>query len=451
MLPELFGTFRANPGCATKATAVATTWQRVRTTLAQSGGVTGAGGADQLPISDTVAFLFRNPAMGVIVYFSNPSLTQWTITTAYADPTLAAGDWVAFTSITYSGALTGTVNPVQNSFGQNAIWVDTPPSVAARTGGSGSIAQTILQITGLGATLPYTWTLRCETNGLLQDIIMTATTDAGGNWQFTLPLGSLTGSSYRALQYNSQGVNLTNVTPATIKFVGNCTAFQHMSMAQWNQFGQSVQTVSVNSASLMWTNTASELNRQGQACQLQVPAGQSWPAMVNITSVGNVAGGSGDIWLTTSMLPGAVAREAKNGAFSFLRPTSATKSFTRFNTQVFDGGLPLVSKTDPDDDFLMMYLNIGSTTNAQTGYWTAVHGAEYETLDVTRELVTPPTRAIDFLSAIDISTSLEQHHTNGLHISDIVNGVAGVANALLPASRVVTQPLSAIVSSLFGK
>jgi hypothetical protein len=445
MLPELFGTFRANPGCATKETAVATCWQRLRTSLAQAGNVTGAGGADLIPITDSFALVFRNAALGAIVYFANPSGVPTTITLGTpVDATVAAGAWLRFASVAYAGGVNGFYNPVLDSSGNWAAWVDVPASNLPRSGSAYTATQTILAISGLGVSLPYTFLVRSEVNGVQVDVAYTNTTSAGGIWTQPLPFGSVIASGYKTIQYVSQGANLTAISPV-VQYTVNSAVCQHMSMAQWNSFGTVADNVSINSVTAMWTNTTSELNRQGQVAQLQVAGGVDWPGLLNFASTGASAGGSGDIWLTLSELPSAAAREATNGCFSFLRPTSAAKSFTRGVTSVGSAGDPPTVPVTPSDDYLLLYLNIGTSTNAQTGYWTITHGAEYETEDLTRERASPPTAAIQFLGAMDASTRITQHYTNSFHLSDIIKGVAGTAGALIPGAA----PLASLVSSLF--
>jgi hypothetical protein len=195
----------------------------------------------------------------------------------------------------------------------------------------------------------------------------------------------------------------------------------------------------------MWTNTTADNYKQGQVAQVQVSGGVDWPNLLGLGVI-QTAGGSGDPWLSLSQLPNCAPRPTTNGAFSWMRPTSAVESFTRHSPSA-EFSTPNLNMTTPPDDYLLFYVNIGATTSGTTGYWTMVHAIEFETEDLTRERSPPTTRSADFLAAMDESTLVPQHHTNAMHISDIVEGVSG---ALTNPVGTLTKGIGSLLGGLFG-
>lgn len=425
-LPELFGTFRANPGCATKETAVSTTWQRAKLAIASSAATT-AGGADQLPITDSVAFVFRDPLRGVVLYDPNAPLTQWIQTLIFlagsgVSFTANAGKWLEFASAVWSGSYSGTSYAVTDGADNAALWVDRPASLTAR-GTGGAPAQTTLTITGTFVNgTNYTVLIRTENAGSVYDDYETATASATAI-VVTLPLGHCSG--YTSVQW----CGVTGAVDAAVViggayFTGKCSVFQHLPMANFSSLAPAMNSGSINSATVMWTNTASALNKQGQVVQMQVSGGVPWPSMLGMASIAT-NGGNNNLFITMSDEPGSMPRPAENGAFSFLRPTSTARSFTRRAATPGTSTESSTTPTVPDDDYLMLYVNTGATATNQAGYWSFVHGLEYETEDLTRERLVPPTKALTFLAAMDESSRIPQHHTNAFHIMDIIPGIVG--------------------------
>jgi hypothetical protein len=431
-IPDMNGTFRANPGCATKPTALATCWQRSYEILASNSGVLAPGAVDQLPVTDTLCLVFRDPANGVVLYDPNIGGITWLFALETASNTwnLANNDWIPFTSWVSTGTYApyGNGNAKIDGNGHCAAWMDVPFNVTSlRDGGNQTTPVTTKISLNVGIaynTYSVAMRIRRELNGMYVDLFVNPTVSAGVAIP-QLSVGSVAASGYVSVQYISNTLNANNLPVAGITVTGNCSVFSHIPMAQWTNLAPVVDNASVNSATVMFTNTTAPLTRQGQMIQLQVAGGTDWAGVLGLGQIGAI-GGPGNAWLNLSQLPGAVARPSENGGFSFLRPTSSANSFTRRPATSGDNGDPPTSTTTPADDYLLYYVSNGVTGSTASGYWTITHGLEYETEDLTREALVPDVGALPFLATIDKSTRVEQHHTNSFHIADLIPAISGV-------------------------
>lgn len=228
------------------------------------------------------------------------------------------------------------------------------------------------------------------------------TTIAGG------ASSSLTSAQTGYVAFRAYG-NANSVTCTGILTIGYGSGlnFSHLALNGMNNNSAAAEAFKMYGVSLMYTNTASPLNRQGKVCGLQVPAGSWWDQYTSYQSLAD--------------LESAVSLEAVNGIYGFLKPTQPND----INFRAFDTVTTNSLSTDAywplrrDSDFLAVALNVLATSNGQDGYFTIAHAFEYRTTDPWREVEMAyiPPDTVDL--AMMLVSRCPQWHENPLHLADI--------------------------------
>lgn len=178
-----------------------------------------------------------------------------------------------------------------------------------------------------------------------------------------------------------------------------------------------IDSLRIVGASLMYTNTASPLNRQGQILGLQVPKGSSW---IQWTDFGGLAADKK-----------TVIMDVLNGMYGFLKPTSADD----LNMQVYElpddnaaqnVGNDMVFDLYPKSDFLVVVPQV-TIAGGQSGYWTVGAAVEFTTMNQWIELHTSALTHEQLESALDFLSQVPQWHTNSLHWDDIWGAIKDAA------------------------
>lgn len=161
------------------------------------------------------------------------------------------------------------------------------------------------------------------------------------------------------------------------------------------------------SASLMLTNTASPLNRQGQIVGLQLPRG-SWP--FDYLDFDEVAS---DL---KSMTINIV-----NGMYGFLKPTAQSD----FDMTVFQFSNSFsIAQTDyvfdliPTSDYLTIHAQVVDP-NGRQGFWTPAYCVEYESISQWSDLKISDAKPNDLAMALQAIAPIPQWHENDFHLGDI--------------------------------
>jgi len=179
-----------------------------------------------------------------------------------------------------------------------------------------------------------------------------------------------------------------------------------------------VKSYSVTALSIMMTNTASPLNRQGQIVGLQLPRGTNPFNFIDFDTV------SGDAK--------AFQLDAVNGMYGFAKPTSPSdmdKRVFQFAAAFDIIDQEFVFSLIPESDYLVISAQV-TDPNGRQGYWTFDHNVEYVSLSQWADLRLPEAKAMDFESALVLMTQIPQWHENALHLSDIWEGIKDVARGV---------------------
>jgi len=208
-----------------------------------------------------------------------------------------------------------------------------------------------------------------------------------------------------------------DITDIEIDFQGNMTTWEHHHLPDFDNNAPSVKSIRISAASMMYTNDASPLNRQGKIAMIQSPEGSSWTDLVGPFTL-------------VSELQGAVIKNAEKGAYGFLKPTKeddfTAQKFTKcYGPDIVDSCYPLSG-----DAFLAMTMEV-KDLDGQDGYWTFAWGIEYYTTDVWRTISPPVIAAHDYEAGLEFIKSIPQFHENPTHLSDLWNSIKSAAKTVI--------------------
>jgi len=183
----------------------------------------------------------------------------------------------------------------------------------------------------------------------------------------------------------------------------------HRSIPFLNQNLPSADAIKLYGLSMMWTNEASPLNRQGKLTAVQIPQGRDWRDFTTYSSISSVKD--------------AYVHDAVNGYYGFLKPTQP-HDIDFLENNIIENGVVLAAWWDMSvpSDFLAMAVTV-TDLNGQDGYFTYSAAFEYRTSDQWREVDAPKITADTVLKAMTLISRLPQHHENPFHLSDIFDWV----------------------------
>lgn len=198
-----------------------------------------------------------------------------------------------------------------------------------------------------------------------------------------------------------------------------------------------VDALRITGVSIMYTNTASPLNRQGQVVGLQVPRGSSWLQFTDFQTV------SGD--------KKSVTRDIVEGAYGFLKPNSADDLNLKIYELPSDGTQANQSEDNvfllyPESDFLCVIASC-NVSAGQVGFLTFGTSLEYTTLSQWIEVRNGKLTDAELKNALEMISRVQQWHTNALHWDDIWEGIKDVGRTIWGGIKEVA-PIAAAVAPL---
>lgn len=231
-------------------------------------------------------------------------------------------------------------------------------------------------------------------------------------------------SGYYAVRFASN----FNCTITNLRYYNNGSpVYCHLPLPGLTANAASAPAIRVTAASLMYTNEAAPLNKQGKITGLQAPEGLGWTKYV----------AGGNPFANVSGDNNAVTMPANNGLYGFLKPTKMTDFDFRAHLEMTGDGVLIDSHYPLREQSAYLVISVSITVAAgRDSYWTRTYGIEYETTDVWRSLDAPNLRASEFQAALLLLKSVSQWHENPLHWSDVKKAVAG---ALRTAVRLAPQ------------
>lgn len=234
----------------------------------------------------------------------------------------------------------------------------------------------------------------------------------------TIVLKSLVSSGTNAGGYYALSINSTTnqaISINSLNIAGSDEVYCHLCAPGLYPIIGGVGSHRTIGSSLMFTNKASEINRQGKIITAQLPRGSYWT---------NYASASYD---QISSLPDSKPFEAKNGCYAFTKPTDRT-DFEFKNEWLTQVGVLIdcYYELDSDSPPIVICANISATTG-QDAYWTHAYSIEYFTTNQWLPVGTSRVSHELGSTALDQLKLIYQFHENPLHIGEIWNNIKRVS------------------------
>jgi len=418
-------------------TAVANPWS-LRNAPAIGSATVSQTNFQGMPNTDGFCAVFRDPQRAAVIYDPNPTALTQTyaiqgVSNVIASETNPAFSWV-----------------VQAAIPNTPIYLKTPYATAssmytphgstvyagAIRGGQGRFfwldrCNVNAQITGSVGTESCTLSLsKWDGDGVSEDTLF-ATHVLSGLTSFTI---AVTVSGYYCLRL-SNSLQDQNITINSLQWTGSSAVFQHLTVQNLSANVGSTDGIRVTAVSLMLTNEASPLNKQGKISGFQEPQGVHWFDFIGAYS-------------TFASQQGAVTMPIDNGLYGFLKPTQPT-DFNMIEKIDIENGIVQDSywELESQTAFLMMYWQV-TLLVGQDFYWTFCHGLEYQTNDTWRPIQSSDADAATYAKAVESLKIFPQFYENPLHwrqiwegikqvASDVVNGVMKYGPTVLKGAAMV--------------
>lgn len=196
----------------------------------------------------------------------------------------------------------------------------------------------------------------------------------------------------------------------------NCEVMGHQPVKNFDRNFGVVEDCKVLSNSILYSNTANKLDKNGATYGVQVPAGKAWWDFYNDLPIAEV-----------SKLGNIVQQGlAEKGAYMYLRPTKLDDFQPKLDFAVRNGVLlDSFYKIDPDltPSYILLAIEV-ETPAGRVGKIKTCSGYEYSTNDSGWRPVAKPSGALNMYRAAIVSLKkIPQFHENPLHLKDIFRSV----------------------------
>lgn len=412
-LPDKYPPVRVRDSYSTKPVAVAKPIQEIKINWANAS-------AGDIPTTDMVLFLFRNAARHFIFYDSNPTNAvatyNWRSSNDDANPTrfvTAAGAGPSSLGLheiepTAATAATpyaphGPILFAGEAEGHKYIWVDEQGGIAVTTNVTGAVANNdivfeVFQYIDGRRKLAFTTAV---TAGAIPAAFTTGTTLSKGY--------------YNVLITHTAGSDVLNyVTVASSNGAGPAGVWCHRPLSGFTSNIQKIQAYAITAASLLWRNTASYQNAQGDFGATQVGKGVGWETVAAQGGYSGIAAAYANQW---------VSRFAAKGEYAFMKPEDA-EDFA-MNADVEQGSTTWSTCTFPLEErsaFLVFAASVSDTAGRDTTVRLASH-VQYETNDTWSDIRPPTSIRADWENAMAALCSMEQFYENPTHIKEILASI----------------------------
>jgi len=377
-----------------------------------------------IPNADTVGFAFRDALRSMIYSFGLNSADGFEYSADFAlDINTAPG--IEFYP-RYEGPLSlnlssSTVSPHGENlyFGRNGK-TDQHRGIFATGGPSTTLSVIIPPI-----PLLTTGIVQINLWRFLGDVWASAATyelpaNVGGTANMNLAV-----TGYYSITFSCGSVGATISTEITGHV--NLTQYGASSPMTWAQLPLPnvedvlpvVRAYRITSVSLMLTNTASPLNRQGQIVGIQLPKESDFLNFLDFDEVAS------DLK--------SQSFSVVNGMYGFLKPTSPDdfdmRVFQYIPSYTFNNFADYVFDLIPESDYLLIHSQVVDP-NGRQGYWTPAYNVEYESISQWSDLKTSDATQLDLSKALTLLPDVPQWHENDFHFSDIWDWIKDTASSV---------------------
>jgi len=228
--------------------------------------------------------------------------------------------------------------------------------------------------------------------------------------------GVVPGTGTTTISTGTVTVNVTSTVAAH-------TVLGHLSLPGLLRNQDALANAKITAASVLVSNTAADLYKQGKICMYQIPAGEYWQDYL-----------TSDPFSTLTKLSGAVTLPANKGMYGYLKPAGSgdlvnKNYFLFYQGHVVDSFYPIF----PDPALPSSSLIVATNITAETGrdlLLSLTYGIEYETDDLFREVQEPPADDNLYHAAIIELRDTVQFTENPIHVSKIWSSIKSGAGKL---------------------
>lgn len=414
---------------STAKTAVAQPFAFARSTWNPSPAAPPAANI-QMPVSEMIAFLMRNPLRSYIIYDTNPTQATWTYAWWWTNITQGIP---LVPGITTRGKVTKAI-PTTNyqphsdtlfagidSTGRRWMWIDAGATLVS------TLSFTFNADPGTATNAIVIWRY-----GLGEIVLATRINTATGTSVYTT---NISFSDYYSIDFTL--VSTAAATSVTMTTSGTCSVFQHHYSPSLVSNAGTITGFRTNAASVKWTNTAAEQVLSGDVVACQYGKAKSWQEVADNTDPFNFIYGS----------PGSYNDSFKKGYYGFLKgqedddfKMQAPFTLDQTGTNWLEATFPL----ENDSGMLAVCASV-PLTNAADTYFTFRFGIEFTSTNTYFDMRSPLVSPEEWKLAMEAIASVLQHHQNAIHFRDILNTIGRIAKVggrilqLFPRTKVAGQ------------
>lgn len=426
-LPDEYEPMRISSNYRTTPCALAKPTEEEKYTWA------GAQPNGYLPTTDALIFLFRNAALHWLKYVGSAPAAftyEWQWNKSATNPELfpITGPLGHFElEPQYATAVAafpyqphGPIMAVGIDAGHNYVWVDSCP--AAQTTINVLLAN-VPVLGDEGSVKLWFWLDGRRNLGAAQPIVL---------GQQLYPFIT-SGSLYTAITIDHTA-GPTDFQFVTIRHLGlaTCPVMEHHMLAGFADNAVRVQRYAITASSLLWRNTASFENAQGDMGAVQIGSGLSWTDAAQFSSYSEIA---------AAFPNGFESRFGAKGQYGYLKPEDEEdieyKTSTDVsNDQVNSFYFPLVA----DAPFLVFIASVAPEEGRETTLRIASH-VQYQTNDSWAD-VQPSDNLVDaWNEASKILNYLPQFYDNPQHKVSLLSRIANAGKSALDfAEKALSNP-----------
>lgn len=396
----------------------------------------GAGGGANCPGADSLVFLFRDPLRWLVVFdhnvAGNTSEYQWAangqlqIFTIYATitnqinvsgavPTTAPiSDWQPHGGMIFAGS----------GGNQRYMWVDIGYKI---------IASVILGANDAGVMNVYQWNHNCK-----QFVTAVAGTANGAELSYTAAL-----AGYYTVEFVWPTEHICTIK--TRDDVG-LPSFRHIAVPDIVRNLNRIQAYSMTASSILWRNTASYDNAQGDIGAVLIGPGNDWWQIAR--------SGQGYNGLSENFSNGWKSFFAAKGVYAWLKPSDEEdlEFQTNIRTSV-PGDLSTWTYAAFSLQSRIPYMAAAISVTNDAGRDTLLRAAahiQYQSNDSWADVREPAANVDDWLQAVKMLTYVPDITENPLHIKDVLGAIGKVGLVMNSVQQRLAPAVSAVAGLIPG-
>jgi len=373
--------------------------------------------------------LRRDPRCGLILnqYQSTAPETQYIFqsrqTNGTAYPAVPAGARLGIAAMTY---LSGFAKhgpafvPWRFADGFDRVFVQSEAAV-------GQAALSSFTVTGLTPSTSYTLNLYVTFAGQNSVVPITATSSSGGVGLFNIPAGTM--------GYASLGFGTALGAGCTITYSDNSlNSICHLAVPDLFAVLNAIDSLRVNSASLMLTDTTNVLTSQGKCASYQASGADTWESQIGFNAT--TFGGGLDVYtsLVSKNKNAFSGPFLKKGRYMPLKSTADPRdaNLVPLGDEANASDIPYIDATQQLPMVIIAY-NTGITT-ALNGEWTAWYHVEGESESEWFDTRAPLMHPAVLVEARHLLSPLDYDFENRTHIAKIWDWIKGAAQKVIPVA-----------------